>query len=68
MGTTKILQPVIDHKLSKDYAATWKAMELLVDAGRVKAIGISNFSALKTKRLLEKARIPPAVNQVELHP
>jgi hypothetical protein len=30
--------------------------------------GLSNFNILKTKRILEIARIRPAVNQVELHP
>ncbi|KAL0639187.1 hypothetical protein Q9L58_001646 [Maublancomyces gigas] len=61
-------KPVIDYPLSKDYSATWNAMECLVDEGKAKSIGISNFSILKTRRLLESARIPPAVNQVELHP
>ncbi|KAI9768278.1 MAG: hypothetical protein M1839_004142 [Geoglossum umbratile] len=31
-------------------------------------IGLSNFNVLKTKRILEVARIIPAVNQVEIHP
>jgi diketogulonate reductase-like aldo/keto reductase len=31
-------------------------------------IGLSNFNMLKLKRILEIARIRPAVNQVELHP
>jgi diketogulonate reductase-like aldo/keto reductase len=30
--------------------------------------GLSNFNVLKTKRILEVARIIPAVNQVEIHP
>jgi diketogulonate reductase-like aldo/keto reductase len=30
--------------------------------------GLSNFNMLKTKRILEIARIIPVVNQVELHP
>ena len=30
--------------------------------------GLSNFNILKTKRILEVARIIPAVNQVEIHP
>ncbi|KAJ3106893.1 hypothetical protein HDU97_005380 [Phlyctochytrium planicorne] len=47
---------------------TWKAMEALVDAGKVKAIGVSNFTVSKLKALLKEARIKPAVNQVELHP
>lgn len=49
-------------------ASTWKAMEELVDKGLCKAIGISNFTMKKTQTLLETARIPPACNQVELHP
>ncbi|KAJ3215311.1 hypothetical protein HDU67_000588 [Dinochytrium kinnereticum] len=47
---------------------TWRAMEALVDAGKVKAIGVSNFNITKLKALLSEARIKPAVNQVELHP
>ena len=31
-------------------------------------VGISNFSVVKTERLLKTARILPAVNQVECHP
>lgn len=43
-------------------------MEKLLDEGKVKAIGISNFSVKKTKELLSYARHRPAANQVELHP
>ncbi|KAF8862531.1 hypothetical protein BDZ45DRAFT_616832 [Acephala macrosclerotiorum] len=61
-------KPVIDHKLSREYTKTWMAMENLVDAGKAKLIGLSNFNVIKTKRILEIARIRPAINQVELHP
>ena len=47
---------------------TWEAMEDLVDAGLVKAIGVANFGAPMLNDLLSHARIRPAVNQVELHP
>ncbi|CAL5210979.1 unnamed protein product [Lathyrus oleraceus] len=46
---------------------TWKAMEELYDSGKAKAIGVSNFSTKKLQDLFDIARVPPAVNQVELH-
>jgi alcohol dehydrogenase (NADP+) len=49
-------------------AETWKALERCVDAGLVKDIGVSNCSVKKIKSLLQTARIPPSVNQVERHP
>lgn len=49
-------------------ADTWAGMEDAVDAGLVRAIGVSNFSAARLAELAAGARIPPAVNQVELHP
>ncbi|KAI5805310.1 NADP-dependent oxidoreductase domain-containing protein [Peziza echinospora] len=61
-------KPVIDYDLSRRYTDTYKAMEELVHEGRTKFIGLSNFSILKTKRILEVASIHPVVNQVELHP
>ncbi|KAM3325530.1 Aldo-keto reductase family 4 member C11 [Capsicum baccatum] len=46
----------------------WKAMEKVYDSGKARAIGVSNFSTKKLGDLLQEARIPPAVNQVECHP
>ncbi|XP_041123900.1 aldo-keto reductase family 1 member B1 isoform X2 [Polyodon spathula] len=63
--------PMKDGKVltkDTDYLDTWKAMESLVSKGLVKSIGVSNFNILQLERLLSVARIPPAVNQVELHP
>ena len=42
-------------------------MEAQVDAGRTKAIGLSNFNVTQIKRILLTACIPPANLQVELH-
>lgn len=51
-----------------DIPSTWRAMEALYDSGKARAIGVSNFSSKKLGDLLEVARIPPAVDQVECHP
>lgn len=49
-------------------ATTWAAMESLVETGRCRHIGVSNFSVAKLKSLLETATLKPEMNQVELHP
>ncbi|KAJ7950259.1 Aldo-keto reductase family 4 member like [Quillaja saponaria] len=51
-----------------DIPSTWRAMEALYDSGKARAIGVSNFSSKKLGDLLEIARVPPAVVQVECHP
>lgn len=50
-----------------DYVDTWREMERAVDDGLVRSIGISNFNKDQTERLLNNSRIPPAVNQIEIH-
>ena len=47
---------------------TWKALEALVKKGKLKTIGVSNFSVAKIEEIWNEAEIKPAVNQVELHP
>lgn len=47
---------------------TWRAMERLVDSGKVKAIGLSDISLDQLRPIYESARIKPAVVQVESHP
>ena len=58
--------PVLDLEAMENLATTWEAMENLVKDGKVKNIGISNFSNGKTLKLLEFAKIKPAVNQVSI--
>ncbi|KAE9371731.1 aldehyde reductase-like protein [Stipitochalara longipes BDJ] len=54
---------VIDVPISE----TWKAMEELVKKGKVRSIGVSNFTQAKIESLLTTAKIAPAVNQIEAH-
>lgn len=50
------------------FVDTYRAMEELYRAGRVRAIGVSNFQPDHLKQLVDAAEIVPAVNQIELHP
>eukprot|EP00658_Telonema_sp_P-2_P061433 TRINITY_DN50133_c0_g1_i1.p1 TRINITY_DN50133_c0_g1~~TRINITY_DN50133_c0_g1_i1.p1 ORF type:complete len:345 (+),score=77.30 TRINITY_DN50133_c0_g1_i1:178-1212(+) len=58
--------PVFTIKM--EYTQTWAAMEAMVESGKVKSIGVSNFTREQLEHLCSVATIPPAVNQVELHP
>jgi diketogulonate reductase-like aldo/keto reductase len=46
----------------------YQALESLLAAGRVRAIGVSNFMPRHIDRLLAVSSVVPAVNQVEVHP
>lgn len=56
------------HQPYGEYVSAWRAMEEAVEAGKVRSIGLSNFSAAKVHEILDVARIAPAVLQVEAHP
>ena len=47
---------------------TWRALEELYRAGRVRAIGMSNFLPHHLRNLMETAEVMPMVNQIEFHP
>lgn len=47
---------------------TWKGMEAVCNTGKVKSIGVSNFTRKELEPLLNSASIKPTINQVELAP
>ncbi|WP_057757777.1 aldo/keto reductase [Lapidilactobacillus dextrinicus] len=49
-------------------AESWRAMEEAVQAGKIRAIGVSNFHAKHLDELLKTATIQPTVNQIFLNP
>ena len=50
------------------YVETWRALQQLLEDGRVRSIGVSNFEIEHLERLAAETDITPALNQVELHP
>jgi len=78
-GTKKAFQTSIDklgldyldlyliHRPRGDVKGSWKAMEELFQAGKIKAIGVSNFEPAQMAELLSYAKIRPVINQIETH-
>lgn len=56
------------HQPYNDYYGAWRALEKLYLEGRVRAIGVSNFSPERLTDLCMNSEIMPMVNQIELHP
>jgi diketogulonate reductase-like aldo/keto reductase len=54
--------------IHENYMRTWRKLEELFDRGLVRHIGTSNMTIPKMSLLLRDARVPPAVNEMELHP
>jgi 2,5-diketo-D-gluconate reductase A len=50
------------------YVETWKALIRLRDEGRIRSIGVSNFTAVHLERIIHDTGVVPATNQIVLHP
>lgn len=63
-------KPMVDIAKSKDLLSIWRKMEELQRQGKVKALGVSNFSVSNLEQLLPHVShdTPLCVNQVEAHP
>lgn len=56
------------HQPYNDYYGAWRAMEELYRQGKIRALGVCNFSAERFVDLYMNSDIKPMVNQIELHP
>jgi 2,5-diketo-D-gluconate reductase A len=50
------------------YAEAWEALVELKAEGRVKSVGVSNFTVANLERIIDETGVIPSVNQIELHP
>ena len=64
---TDYIDLLLIHQPFGDYYGTYRAMEQAVKAGKVRAIGVSNFYPDRLIDLYNFCEIKPAVNQVETH-
>jgi len=65
---TDYLDLYLIHMPYGDYHGSWRAMEELYHAGKIRAIGVCNFLPDRLTDLILSHEIVPAVNQIELHP
>lgn len=65
---TNYLDLYLIHMPYGDYHGSWRAMEELCQAGKVRAIGVCNFLPDRLVDLILSHEVVPAVNQIELHP
>jgi 2,5-diketo-D-gluconate reductase A len=56
------------HQPFGDVYGAWRAMQALYRAGRIRAIGVSNFQPDRLMDLMVHHEVAPAVNQIETHP
>lgn len=64
---TDYLDLYLIHRPRGDVKGSWKAMEELYKAGKIKAIGVSNFEPAQLADLMKDASVKPAINQIETH-
>jgi 2,5-diketo-D-gluconate reductase A len=65
---TDYLDLCLLHQPFSDYYGAWRALEELYEAGKIRAIGVSNFYPDRLVDICSFARIRPMINQVETHP
>ncbi|TCJ18102.1 aldo/keto reductase [Rubrobacter taiwanensis] len=71
LGVDRIDLLILHQPLPSRFDLTldaYRALERLLDDGKVRAIGVSNFMPEHLQRLLDETSVVPAVNQIELHP
>ncbi len=59
---------LIHFPVQKLRLESWRALENLLDKGKCRAIGVSNYMQWHLEELLDNSTVTPAVNQVEFHP
>ena len=65
---TDYIDLLLIHQPSGNYVAGYRLMEKAYKAGKVKAIGLSNFTKEQVQEILDICEVKPAVLQTEVHP
>lgn len=65
---TDYIDLLLIHQPAGNYKAGYRLMEKAYKAGKVKAIGLSNFNREQVQEILDSCEVKPAVLQTEVHP
>lgn len=68
LGNDYIDLVLIHYPAEGHIKKTWGIMEQYVMDGKIKSIGVSNFSPNQIEELLKYAKIKPVINQIEINP
>lgn len=63
-----LIHSPFNMKTDGELQARWAEMEAIRDSGRAKSIGVSNYLQSHLEAVLQTAKTPPAINQIEFHP
>ena len=65
---TGYIDLLLIHQPAGNYLAGYRLMEKAYKAGKVKAIGLSNFNKEQIQKILDVCEVKPAILQTEVHP
>ena len=65
---TDYIDLLLLHWPKGDYIGAYKDMEKAFKQGKVRSIGLSNFTENQIKELMSMCTVKPVINQIELHP
>ncbi len=65
---TDYIDLLLIHQPAGNYIAGYRLMEQAYKAGKVRAIGLSNFTIAQIKEILDICEVKPAILQTEVHP
>lgn len=65
---TDYIDLLLIHQPAGNYVAGYKMMEKACKEGKVRAIGLSNFTAAQIQEILDICEVRPAILQTEVHP
>jgi len=65
---TNYIDLLLLHWPKGDYIGAYKDMEKAFNQGKVRSIGLSNFTVEHIEKIMKMCKVKPAINQLELHP